>query len=159
MRGANPHLRFQRAALAKRSGQPYPATFRNLQWTAGESNPDFLLARQVSSRWTSSPKRIHAEVRPGFEPGLPPYRGGVPPQHLQTEVTPDGIEPPFPERQSGVVAVGPRGHGSSRGESRTRKIIGLSTRPLFQSLRTRLSNERNYEQVAGPGVAPGSQSL
>jgi hypothetical protein len=25
------------------------------EWTAGESNPDFLLARQVSSRWTSSP--------------------------------------------------------------------------------------------------------
>ena len=58
-----------------------------MQWTAGESNPDFLLARQVSSRWTSSPSKIHAEVRPGFEPGLPPYRGGVPPQHLQTQVT------------------------------------------------------------------------
>jgi hypothetical protein len=25
-----------------------------------------------------------AKVRPGIEPGLPPYRGGVPPKHLQT---------------------------------------------------------------------------
>jgi hypothetical protein len=46
------------------------------------ANPDFLLARQASFRWTSSP--LTKEVRPGIEPGLPPYRGGVPPEHLQT---------------------------------------------------------------------------
>ena len=37
---------------------------------------------QVSCRWTSSPK-----VRPGFEPGLPPYRGGVPPVTLADRST------------------------------------------------------------------------
>ncbi len=41
-------------ALAGRPGKPYPATFQ-AEWTAGESNPDFLVASQVSSRWTSSP--------------------------------------------------------------------------------------------------------
>ena len=42
------------------------------KWTAGESNPDLLVASQASSRWTSSPFVRDAEVRPGFEPGLPP---------------------------------------------------------------------------------------
>src|ERR1043166_8416523 len=33
---------------------------------------------------------IHQEVRPGIEPGLPPYREGVLPKHLQTnQVIPD----------------------------------------------------------------------
>ncbi len=31
---------------------PQPVVF---QWTAGESNPDYLGANQVSSRWTSGP--------------------------------------------------------------------------------------------------------
>lgn len=60
LQGGRPGIRtlistIARAALAKRSGQPYPATFRNTQWTAGELNPDLLLARQVSSLWTSRP--------------------------------------------------------------------------------------------------------
>ncbi len=46
---------------------------------AGESNPDPLGANQVSSRWTSRPYPS-AKVRPGFEPGPPPYRGGMPPR-------------------------------------------------------------------------------
>ena len=45
----------RRAALAVRSGQPYPATFRICQWTHRESNPDFQSAGLVSSRWTMSP--------------------------------------------------------------------------------------------------------
>lgn len=32
-----------------------------------------------------SGKRVPQEVRPGIEPGLPPYHSGVPPQHLQTQ--------------------------------------------------------------------------
>ena len=53
------------------------------QWTAGESNPNLRRAIPASSRWTSSP--FYPEVRPGLEPGLPPYQRGVPPQHLQTD--------------------------------------------------------------------------
>ena len=52
------------------------------------------------------------ELRPGLDPGLPPYRGGVLPKHLQTDrakVIPDGVEPSFPGCRPGVVAVGPRG--------------------------------------------------
>ena len=49
---------------------------------AGESNPDLLVAGQVSSRWTSRP--WFREVRPGIEPGLRPYHGRVLPEHLQT---------------------------------------------------------------------------
>jgi hypothetical protein len=69
-------------ALAERPGKPYPATFR-VQWTAGESNPDLLVAGQVSSRWTSSPFLSH-------------------------QIVPEGVEPPFPLCKRGVVAVGPR---------------------------------------------------
>ena len=53
------------------------------QWTAGELNPDLLVAGQASSRWTSRPFLI-PEVRPGVEPGLLPYQSSVRPQHLQT---------------------------------------------------------------------------
>ena len=49
---------------------------------AGESNPDLLVAVQVSSRLTSRPS--FREVRPGIEPGLRPYHGRVLPEHLQT---------------------------------------------------------------------------
>src|SRR5262249_15634438 len=31
------------------------------------------------------PRRITGKVRPGLEPGLPPYQRSVPPQHLQTD--------------------------------------------------------------------------
>ena len=58
--------------LANRPGEPYPATFHSTKlggslvlpilkfrlhskWTAGESNPDYLIANQESCRWTSSP--------------------------------------------------------------------------------------------------------
>ena len=37
--------------------------------------------------------RCLQEVRPGIEPDLPPYQGGVLPKHLQTRVIPAGIEP------------------------------------------------------------------
>ena len=63
------------------------------QWTAGESNPDSRRAIPVSSRWTRSP---FEKVRPRIELGLPPYHGGVLPEHLQTgrlRVVPAGLEP------------------------------------------------------------------
>ena len=49
--------------LANRPGEPYPATFQRksvqcsekVEWTVGESNPDFLHAKQESYRWTNSP--------------------------------------------------------------------------------------------------------
>ena len=60
------------------------------------SLPSTLASIQVSCRWTSRPLlslqylspcarhtpvcRARLRVRPGFEPGLPPYRGGVPPK-------------------------------------------------------------------------------
>src|SRR4051812_18096247 len=72
------------------------------QWTAGDSNPDPRPATAVSFRWTSSPlwrrpgrvvvsrsetipaaeraghvlgllTHLMSKVRPGLEPGLPPY--------------------------------------------------------------------------------------
>ena len=62
--GSNP-----RCPASKAGGLPlaYPL----LQWTAGESHPDFRLATAASSCWTSSPR----EVRPGLEPGLPRLPG------------------------------------------------------------------------------------
>ena len=46
--------RFSKPARPTVSGY-LPSRRSAKEWTAGESNPDFLLARQVSSRWTSSP--------------------------------------------------------------------------------------------------------
>ena len=61
-------------------------------------------------------RRSRLLVRPGIEPGLPPYHSGgppfgrCPPEHLQTmyQMTPDGVEPSSPACHAGVVAVGPR---------------------------------------------------
>ena len=96
-----------------------------------------------------------AEVRPGIEPGLPPYHGGVLPKHLQTfRMIPDGVEPSSPACHAGVVAVGPRDRVvSDRGGSRTHRITRLSTWSLCLSLRTRSF------KMAGPGIAPGSRSV
>ena len=123
--GFEPTCPLRAHGLANRPGQPYPATFRIVsgptgnrtrisataravssrwtmspslcQWTAGESNPDRLVASQASSRWTSSPCCwFTREVRPGIEPGLPPYRGGVPPKtptDQSVQMIPDGVEP------------------------------------------------------------------
>ena len=109
--------------LANRPGQPYPTTFhisvdrpgiepgsparragvvpldhqpvyRRVDRTGVEPTASTL---QGSSRPPVGPcQPISQEVRPGVEPGLPPYRGGVLPKHLQTisaTVIPDGVEP------------------------------------------------------------------
>ena len=58
---------------------------RRCQWTAGELNPDLLVATQMSCRWTSSPShreittdfglhpRRSASVAPGVEPSPPKH--------------------------------------------------------------------------------------
>ena len=43
------------SSAARPTVSGYLPSFRSHQWTAGESNPDLLFARQVSSHWTSSP--------------------------------------------------------------------------------------------------------
>ena len=52
-------ITFRCHALAMRPGKPYPATFLvfivAFKWSTGESNPDLLYAKQMSSRWTSTP--------------------------------------------------------------------------------------------------------
>src|SRR5262249_4567554 len=61
------------------------------------------------------------EVRPGIEPGPPPYHGGVRPQHLRTKCTcartsrvvPGGVEPPLSGCEPDVV---PLDHGTGRAE-------------------------------------------
>ena len=113
--------------------RPVGPSARIRQWTAGESNPDLLVASQASSRWTSSP--LSPEVRPGIEPGLPPYRGGVLPEHLQTisQVIPDGVEPSLswlsPRRRCRWTTGS---FVSDRGGSRTHRVTRLSTSPLCQ---------------------------
>lgn len=62
-RESNPHLPCGRAALAVRSGQPYPATFH----------------MSVDS--------------PGVEPESPPCHSGVVPLDHEPEVTEVGVEP------------------------------------------------------------------
>ena len=167
-RGSRTHMAVKPHGLANRPGEPYPATFR-MQWTHRESNSDLCHARAVSSRWTMSPFRSvdrpgnrtpiswvqarhlpvrraahSSEVRPGIEPGLPPYQGGVQPQHLQTAaiaiaMTPDGIEPSLSwmsarclrrwttgSRCVTEVGVEPT---ESRG-SRPRRFASLRTRPI-----------------------------
>ena len=119
-KGFEPSSRLAGTALAERPGQPYPATFRFVQWTHRESNPDLQTASLMSSRWTMSPFRTvdqpgsrtpiswlqarrlsvgraarvveflaTLKVRPGFEPGLPPYRGGVPPKTPTDQIQSD----------------------------------------------------------------------
>jgi hypothetical protein len=134
-----------------------PSVF--VQWTAGESNPNFLVASQTSSRWTSSPK-FFAEVRPGIESGLSPYDGGVQPKHLQTFVNDPGW--------SRTIALSPRrpssplDHGiifSDRGGNRTHIVTRLSTSSLYQfaypaiKLQARVSHPtvRAYEAQLSAG--------
>jgi hypothetical protein len=61
---ASHRWRFSPAAILRRilrafspigGGMPRPCAPFSFKWTAGESNPDFLVAGQVSCRWTSSP--------------------------------------------------------------------------------------------------------
>lgn len=81
-RDSNPHDPFEPHGLANRPSKPYLATFH--KWTHGESNPDFLNAIQVSSRWTMSPFSVPIPEpfgdrvdRRGVEPRFPGCDPGV----------------------------------------------------------------------------------
>ena len=156
-----------------RAARPTVSGYLPFQWTHRGSNPDLQTASLMSSLWTMSPSDSGppgsrtpiswlqarrrpvgpaalavrcAEVRPGIEPGLPPYHGGVLPKHLQTTTVEVIPRPPLrggarsnhrsPGCHPGVFAVGPRDLVSDRSESRTHRITRLSTSPLFR-LRTR----------------------
>ena len=157
-----------------RPGKPLSGYLPFLQWTAGESNPDCLGANQASSRWTSGP--CIQEVRSGIEPDLPPYRGGVLPEHLPAVLRND----PGWTRTIGLLAVdqasSPLDHGiaSDRGGSRTHRHEALDLaampvcvpgrkwrvrelHPAVQAYETRLS--LRPPAVAGPGIEPGAPAL
>src|SRR5882724_11164505 len=70
--------------LANRPGEPYPATFRN-QWTGRGIEPRSPGCKPGIFP-LDEPPMFSIEVRLGIEPSLPPYHGGVQPQHLQTKV-------------------------------------------------------------------------
>ena len=73
-KGVEPSSRQARTALAKRPGQPYPATFRSVDPPGIELG--FQTASLVSSRWTMSPFRIQWTCR-GIEPRFPGCKPGV----------------------------------------------------------------------------------
>src|SRR5688572_20960099 len=71
-----------RTASANRPGEPYPATFRLSVDRPGNRTPiSWLQARHLP---VGRAAHVLSEVRLGIEPSLPPYHGGVRPQHLQT---------------------------------------------------------------------------
>ncbi len=153
-------------------------------------NPDLQFAELASSHWTISPYsfsgpdggRTHhtdlarvsrlpgtcqptnREVRPGVEPGLPPYRGGVPPEHRQTvfpAVIPDGVEPSLSwlsPRRLRRWTTGSSLVSSDRGGSRTHRheALDLAAMPICvpgrggSGSRTRRSRLTNLRSVPGP---------
>ena len=96
--------------LAVRPGKPYPATFRSRVDPPGiepglpvcrtgvfpldhepvlSSGPEGNRTHRTDFARVSRPlgtcQPVLSEVRPGIEPGLPPYHSGVLPKHLQTD--------------------------------------------------------------------------
>ena len=56
------------------------------QWRRWESNPSQFVCKTISPPLVHAPPHlVQPKVRPGLEPGLPPYQRGVLPQHLQTD--------------------------------------------------------------------------
>jgi hypothetical protein len=109
-RDSNPHA--LEGALASNEARPtvsgYLPSTRGSEWTAGESNPDLLVAGQVSSRWTSGPGRIAGmgiepirrayETRPGASPPAI-ERGGRPSRPAGAfRGQESNLRPPRPER-------------------------------------------------------------
>jgi hypothetical protein len=88
---------------------PQPAELVSSRWTMspccsvdvpGSRTPiSWLQARRLSVGRAAHCRIANArssKVRPGFEPGLPPYRGGVPPKTPTdrfSKMIPDGVEP------------------------------------------------------------------
>ena len=74
-------------------------------WTAGELDPDFLLAGQVSSRWTSSPNRERSvrELNPVFLLTEEACRRNT---YRPSQVIPDhGYSPRCPNRTFSFLVV------------------------------------------------------
>ncbi len=127
------------------------------EWTRWELNPPHRPCKGQSPPTACRP--AFPEVRPGIEPGLRPYQGGVLPEHLQTvaSVIPDGIEPPIswmsPRRlgrwTTGSSSVTEAGIEPAKSrDSRPRRFACLRTRPRSSSGsggRTRRS------RLMGPG--------
>ena len=131
-RESNSDFRHARAVSSRWTMSPFV-----FSGPAGESNPDLLSASEASSRWTSRPSS--SEVRLGIEPSLPPYHGGVQPQHLQTTSDPgwnrtitflDVAQASLP-LDHGIKSVTEVGvePTKSRG-SRPRRFASLRTRPI-----------------------------
>ncbi len=59
---------FEPTASLVLSQSGLPVAYRAIKWSTGESNPDLLLAKQTSSRWTSAPWFIRSVPRAGIEP-------------------------------------------------------------------------------------------
>ncbi len=127
------------------------------------------------SRLLGTCQPVESEVRPGVEPGLPPYRGGVLPKHLQTvspRVIPGGVEPPLSWLSPRRLRRWTTGSFfSDRGGSRTHRHEALDLaampicvpgrkwrvrelHPAVQAYETRLS--LRPPAVAGPGIEPGA---
>ena len=156
------------SSAARQTGIRLPSIF---QWTRRELNPDLQPAALASSRWTTSP--IYREVRPGVEPGLPPYRGGVPPKHLQTMI-PDGVEPSLSWLSPRCLRRWTTG-SSDRSGSRTHRheALDLVALPICVPGRGGSGGRTGYRRaagviqayeawlstgppaVAGPGIEPG----
>jgi hypothetical protein len=107
------------------------------------------------------PSFVSAKVPPGVEPGLPPYRGGVPPKHLQTNCQ---NNPGWNRTIAFLVvtqASSPPDHGIIQVTGvRIELTKSRGSRPRrFSCLRTRPCSAISERQVAGPGVAPGGLSL
>ena len=101
---------------------------------------------------------VLSEVRLGIEPSLPPYHGGVQPQHLQTNVFSTFSDPGWNRTITFLhvtQASSPLDHGIRLSvtevgvEPTQSQVLGLLALPVCVP----------GHRVAGPGVAPGVRSV
>ena len=94
------------------------------------------------------------EVRPGVEPGLPPYRGGVLPKHLQTVFNISD-----PGRTCTVVFLAIAQASLLLDHGIVSPVTEVGLEPTGTRLSTSPLCQFAYPVVAGPGVAPGVPGL
>ncbi len=145
-----------------------------IQWTAGDSNPDYLGANQVSSPWTSGPcfERSIRESNPVFLPTEEvccrnTYRPSSDPGWSRTTAFLVVTQASSP-LDHGIISVTGTGvePAKSRG-SRPRRFSSLRTRswrvrgshPAVPAYEAGLSTGPPAAsfQVAGPGIEPGDR--
>ena len=126
-RDSNPYLPCGRAALAVRSGQPYPATFRNRR------------ARETARRSVDPP---------GIEPGFPACRAGVVPLDHEPTSGASGNRTPIAWVQTKRLPVGPTPRCFLR-EVRPEIEVRPSSLP-----RTRAAETPTDRRVIPDGVEP-----